>query len=57
MASCITESWTTDKVVKLQGVGGAVAEWFKALLHGEEEISEKQKIQGSPPGKATFKKM
>ena len=37
-------------------VGGAVAEWSKALLK-REKINENQKIPGSPPGLGTFKKI
>ena len=38
-----------------QHIGGAVAEWSKALLK-REKINENQKIPGSPPGLGTFKK-
>ena len=36
-------------------IGGAVAEWSKALLR-REKINESQKIPGSPPGPGHLKK-
>ena len=36
--------------------GGAVAEWFKALLVRENKRKNDKKIPGSPPNLGTFKK-
>ena len=36
-------------------MGGAVAEWSKALLE-REKINENRKIPGSPPGLGNLKK-